>query len=152
MLMKGAAGANGQPPSQQQIQNFINQKNQQQIDHTLQNSANVLNTAVSAVESANGAGSQTATNLNNSTASASLNVYKPTFIINNSYQPDNNNHEQSHGKGEGADAKEAAQAEGAANNNHMSKSSSNMTAERIGSKTKGIRTAAERERNSGQSS
>jgi len=100
MLMKGTAGANGQPPSQQQIQNFINQKNQQQIDHTLQNSANVLNTAVSAVESANGAGSQTATNLNNSTASASLNVYKPTFIINNSYQPDNNNHEPNHVKGE----------------------------------------------------
>ena len=84
------------------------------------------------MESANGAGSQTATNLNNSTASASLNVYKPTFIINNSYQPDNNNHEQSHGKGEGTDPKEAAQAEAAANNNHMSKSSSNITAERVG--------------------
>lgn len=27
------------------------------------------------------------TNLNNSTTSAHLNVYKPTFIINNSYQP-----------------------------------------------------------------
>ena len=145
MLMKGAAGANGQPPSQQQIQNFINQKNQQQIDHTLQNSANVLNTAVSAVESANGAGSQTATNLNNSTASASLNVYKPTFIINNSYQPDNNNHEPNHVKGE--ETKESSQAEAIAINNHMSKSSSNMTAERVGSKTKGIRTAAERERN-----
>jgi len=98
------------------------------------------------VESANGAGSQTATNLNNSTASASLNVYKPTFIINNSYQPDNNNHEQNHGKGEGADPKEASQAEAAANNNnHMSKSSSNMTAERAGPKTKVIRTA-DRER------
>lgn len=99
------------------------------------------------MESANGAGSQTATNLNNSTASASLNVYKPTFIINNSYQPDNNNHEQNHGKGEGTDPKEASQAEAMAINNHMSKSSSNMAADRIGSKTKGIRTAAERERN-----
>ena len=36
----------------------------------------------------NGAASNGATsNLNNSTASAHLNVYKPTFIINNSYQP-----------------------------------------------------------------
>lgn len=38
-------------------------------------------------DSANGGGSNGATNLNNSTTSAHLNVYKPTFIINNSYQP-----------------------------------------------------------------
>lgn len=54
----------------------------------MQSSANVLNTAVNSNGGgANGDASQTQTNLNNSTASAHLNVYKPTFIINNSYQP-----------------------------------------------------------------
>lgn len=39
-------------------------------------------------DGSNGAASNGASsNLNNSTASAHLNVYKPTFIINNSYQP-----------------------------------------------------------------
>lgn len=58
-------------------------KHQQQIEQTLQSSANAMNTAVSGNEGS--MGSQT--NLNNSTASAHLNVYKPTFIINNSFQP-----------------------------------------------------------------
>ena len=35
-------------------------------------------------------GSGAATNLNNSTNSAHMNVYKPTFIINNSYQTEEN--------------------------------------------------------------
>jgi len=43
----------------------------------LQKSANELNSQPN--------NSSNATNLNNSTASAHLNVYKPTFIINNSY-------------------------------------------------------------------
>ena len=46
-----------------------------------------MNTVTASGESANGGGSNGATNLNNSTTSAHLNVYKPTFIINNSYQP-----------------------------------------------------------------
>lgn len=46
-----------------------------------------MNTVTGSGESANGGGSNGATNLNNSTTSAHLNVYKPTFIINNSYQP-----------------------------------------------------------------
>jgi hypothetical protein len=59
---------------------FISHQNQQQIN-------DALNGAVG--ESATGSAGQT--NLNNSTASAHLNVYKPTFIINNSYQPGGSN-------------------------------------------------------------
>jgi hypothetical protein len=44
-----------------------------------------LNSAVS--NNGNNGNDGSSTNLNNSTASAHLNVYKPTFIINNSYQP-----------------------------------------------------------------
>lgn len=40
----------------------------------------------------NGNGSNGTTNLNNSTASSHMNVYKPTFIINNSYQPGQQEH------------------------------------------------------------
>lgn len=61
----------------------MSQKNQQQIEQTLKTSAVAINQTVGA-ESGSSNGQ---TNLNNSTTSAHLNVYKPTFIINNSYQP-----------------------------------------------------------------
>ena len=76
--------------NQQQLQQYLSHKNQQQIEHTLQSSANALN----AVQGENPTGSSAATNLNNSTTSSHMNVYKPTFIINNSYQPDSDSKEK----------------------------------------------------------
>lgn len=56
----------------------------------MQNSAKVISQSHQQLQDgSNGtaAPNGAASNLNNSTASAHLNVYKPTFIINNSYQP-----------------------------------------------------------------
>ena len=82
-------GSSSQQPAPQ-MQPFMNQKGQQQqIEQTLQNSAKVMSQSHPHMQDgSNGAASNgAASNLNNSTASAHLNVYKPTFIINNSYQP-----------------------------------------------------------------
>jgi len=62
---------------------FVSQNNQKQIEQSLHTSANALSSAVENRDNGSGSGGQT--NLNNSTTSAHLNVYKPTFIINNSY-------------------------------------------------------------------
>ena len=59
------------------------------MEDALQNSAKAITDANKVGQSGNLASSMnsqnTNNNLNNSTASAHLNVYKPTFIINNSY-------------------------------------------------------------------
>jgi hypothetical protein len=67
----------------------LTQAQKNQIEQTLQSSANAMQPS----DNNSGSGS----NLNNSTTSAHLNVYKPTFIINNSYQP--NEGEVANGQG-----------------------------------------------------